>query len=363
MPARFHLNPAALSAAPLDGAGHGLLTWGKDVLRCWPHEYDCETENALWAHDAWPSFLGRAANPVRDCSFEPYAMNYAFHALYHWIPRGTSRDGKAVLFDVRSTDDIVRKQQNFYRAMAYIKHYPVQRTEDLQRDLGCCYGIYTQQVIPTIHSIAERMNFMDLALRLWEFNHTETFLERVTFAVDGFPIQVCRSSNAFLTRLLLSGKYKVFCVKGELMIALGPGFPINYSGPHIGVKHDSPMWKEKQRLRAQLYKWEYGLGDKAYVGCREILTEFKGKTGLTTEENEWNLTLQHYRGRVEHLIAEIVQSRNALNTKWRGSFSLLAAILKICAHMVALQERMKGPRYDVFGPWPVCPDHIVDAYG
>ena len=113
--------------------------------------------------------------------------------------------------------------------------------------------------------------------------------------------------------------------------------------------------------RAKLYPWEYGLGDKAYVGEAELLTEFKGK-GLSSSDIEWNLTLQHYRGRVEHLISELVQSRATLNSCWRGSFSLLAAILKIAANMVGLQERMKGPRYDVFGPWPVCPGHIVDMY-
>ena len=30
--------------------------------------------------------------------------------------------------------------------------------------------------------------------------------------------------------------------------------------------------------------------------------------------------------------------------------------------MVGLQERMKGPRYDVFGPWPVCPRHIAAQF-
>ena len=43
-------------------------------------------------------------------------------------------------------------------------------------------------------------------------------------------------------------------------------------------------------------------------------------------------------------------------------FSLLACIMKIVAHMVGLQERMNGPRYDVFGPWPHAPAHIVAAY-
>ena len=47
-----------------------------------------------------------------------------------------------------------------------------------------------------------------------------------------------------------------------------------------------------------------GLGDKAYVGEPEILTEFKG-SALTPQQRQWNLTVQHYRGRVEHLIKEI----------------------------------------------------------
>ena len=61
---------------------------------------------------------------------------------------------------------------------------------------------------------------------------------------------------------------------------------------------------------------------------------------LTRRQIEFNLTLQHYRGRVEHLISEMVQSRRALNTRWHGSFSLLAAVMKITAHMVGLQVRL-----------------------
>ena len=56
------------------------------------------------------------------------------------------------------------------------------------------------------------------------------------------------------------------------------------------------------------------------------------------------------------------EKEGILNTRWHGSFSLLAAIMKITAHMVGLQERMKGPRYDVYGPWPVCPPHIAALY-
>ena len=358
----FRLDLASLSLPPQHGS-IAVLRPGKDVLRCWPHDYDPAHENPIWSQSVtWPKFLGRNAAPKADCSFEPYAMNYTFDAMFPWIPSGVARDGKAVLFSIDAgRESFERKQQNFYRALAYITHYPTTSNNDLQARLGCSHGLFYEQVVPTIYSIASHISFLDFNLRLWEYNHTETFLERVTLATDGFPVTVCQPSNRFLARLLRSGKYKEYVVKGEYTIALGPGFPIEYCGPHIGVRHDSRLWMENHIRRAKIFKWEYGLGDKAYIGCPELLTEFKGSQ-LSAARLNWNLTLQHYRGRVEHLIGGLVQSRKTLSTKWRGSFSLLAAIMKICAHMHGLEERMKGPRYDVFGPWPVCPDHIVAAY-
>ena len=39
---------------------------------------------------------------------------------------------------------------------------------------------------------------------------------------------------------------------------------------------------------------KYGLGDKAYVGCPEYLTEIKG-SNVSRSVMEYNLTIQHYR--------------------------------------------------------------------
>ena len=75
----------------------------------------------------------------------------------------------------------------------------------------------------------------------------------------------------------------------------------------------------------------------------QLITEWKGRN-LTPQQREFNTTIQHYRGRVELLISEVVDGRAALCTTWRGSFSLLAAIMKSAVHMVGLQERMKGRR-------------------
>ena len=51
------------------------------------------------------------------------------------------------------------------------------------------------------------------------------------------------------------------------------------------------------------------------------------------------------------------------DTRWRGSYIGLCAVLRLVVHLCALEERMLGPRYDVFGPWPVCTRHrIVKRY-
>ena len=165
-----------------------------------------------------------------------------------------------------------------------------------------------------------------------------------------------------MRRLTKSGKYQDFVVKCDLGIALGPGFIVNYGGPNLGVRNDARMWLENRRRRAQMKPWEYAVGDKMYDGCPEFLTEFKNYGRLSPQHLAWNDMLQFYRGRNEHLVAAVKDGRAALDTRWRGSYTGLCAVIRIVMHMCALQERMLGPRYDVFGPWPVCPDHNARRY-
>ena len=70
---------------------------------------------------------------------------------------------------------------------------------------------------------------------------------------------------------------------------------------------------ENMERRRRLCPWEYGTGDKAYIGCPEILTEWKKPKGrsLSADQKEWNLLLQFYRARNEHLIpgVSIVKNR------------------------------------------------------
>ena len=44
----------------------------------------------------------------------------------------------------------------------------------------------------------------------------------------------------------------------------------------------------------------------------------------------------------------VTMTREALRSTWRGSYMFASAVN-------GLEERMKGPHYDVYGPWPVGP--------
>ena len=194
----------------------------------------------------------------------------------------------------------------------------------------------------------------------------------------------CSTTNRFVQRLLRANslhslnrnrkKYTEYCLKGEVANTLYgqpfehtggdvlPMFPVCTSPHphiltcigHIAIRHDSRIHKENAKRLASIKLWEFWLGDKAYVGCPEYLTESKKPIGgqLTALQTEWNLMIQHYRGRNEHLVNCIKRTRAALNTRWRGSYAGVCSVMHIAAHMTSLQERMHGPRYDVYGPWP-----------
>ena len=321
-----------------------------DPLNVWPHDWYPAVMNPKWAalYD-WRQCPGYSSGTVGDTGYADFVLNYTFSRYGHLLP--SSAKGEALFFDDETAVQLERKRKHFYAALVYIKSYP--KKNEMKRVLGVSHFVFTTLIRPTIYILATMVNFLDWQLRLWEYNHVEHFERAVTITVDCFPIRVSASSNRFVRRLTKSGKYKEYVFKGELTTMVATGLPVRYRGLFIGVRHDSRLWKENKNL--DMHPREYGIADKAYVGCPELVCEFK-KTkklpNLTSEMKEFNLILQFYRGRGEHSIAEIVQGRDALHTTWRGSYALLSAVTRLTVHMSTLQERMKGPRYDVYGPWP-----------
>jgi hypothetical protein len=335
-----------------------------DPLLCWPDKWSA-ADATQW-HDAmaWDDVPGYSAGVKADVGFEQSTVNYAFNYCFGGIPSRSDGESPVLLFDLRQgkrgEDDFRAKQRYFYAALKYGHQYP--RKQHMKSVLSLSQSTFSRFVKPTVYQCARRVDFIDWALRMWDYNHTEHFPERVLTSFDGFPLAVCGSKNKWVRRLTKSKKYQTYVLKCDLGVMIGPGFIVNYAGPQLGVRNDARMWLQNRKRRKRMHPWEYALGDKMYDGCPEFLTEFKDYGSLDSSMLAWNDMLQFYRGRNEHAVSEVKNGRAALDTRWRGSYAGLCAIVRLLIHMTALEQRMLGPRYDVFGPWPVCPDQIVAQY-
>lgn len=278
-----------------------------DPLRVWPDQYS-DIDNLAWASDPlgpWGGVQSFKKGIRKDTGLQPAVLNYAFMSLYDVIPCGEVKGEPR--YELKNDADLIARKRNFYAALSYIHKYPTY--EDMEERIGVSSFTFSRQVLPALYAMRDHAYFMDINLRFWDYNHTADFQERVLWSVDGYPVEVCASSNRFVRKLTKSGKYKTHVIKGDMMVMIGPGFPINNtfgcmhtpclrppaaaarratpkqpdlnlaSPPsprrHPGTKHDSPMWMDNAARRRLLRTWEYGLGDKAYIGCPEILTEWK----------------------------------------------------------------------------------------
>ena len=97
----------------------------------------------------------------------------------------------------------------------------------MESRIGVSSFTFSRQVLPALYNMSSHAYFMGMNLRFWDYNHTADFQERVLWSVDGYPMEVCASSNRFVRKLTKSGKYKTQVLKGDMMVMIGPGFPVS----------------------------------------------------------------------------------------------------------------------------------------
>ena len=155
---------------------------------------------------------------------------------------------------------------------------------------------------------------------------------------------------------LYAGKYKECTIKGHLIIAFH-GL-ILAETIHLGVDHDVHCWDDVlDDGDIVMMPDEWGLGDKAYVGCEQILAGIKPEaTHLGTF---WSSIISFYRGRVEvvTVIAKLKKHAwcHTVHTAFLGRFKSLCTFNEITTVMTAIAIRRKiasgKPIDEVCGPW------------
>lgn len=136
-----------------------------------------------------------------------------------------------------------------------------------------------------------------------------------------------------------SGKKKNFTLKYQVVRDLQTRKPIHIAGPYLGKVHDSKIWRmsgfgnflEEDNL--------FVLGDKGYVGCRQVhnvLKKNRGQKVLNELEKEYNRMISQKRIVIENHFAELkifkVLShtyRGDLNEHWK-IFAMCEILLIIC---------------------------------
>jgi hypothetical protein len=115
--------------------------------------------------------------------------------------------------------------------------------------------------VPIIIALGENVDMIRWADRLASDNHCFMFPVGVSGIVDCFPIRVQTPRKYAASRYLYQPKYG-FCVfKVQLVISL-KGEIVFASFPHLGVDHDSKIWKASlANGDMQFHDNEWILGD------------------------------------------------------------------------------------------------------
>ena len=163
----------------------------KDPLRVWPDEWRPDVDTVPWSKALdWSEVPGFAKSVKSDVGFEDFTVNYTFNYCFDSIPTRLASDESCLIFDMRTGEDgerdFLRKQQFFYSALKFVHQYPTKA--QMQDVLGLSQPTFHRYVQPTVYGCSRRVNFADWNLRLWDYNHTEHFVERVLTSFDGFPI-------------------------------------------------------------------------------------------------------------------------------------------------------------------------------
>jgi len=171
----------------------------------------------------------------------------------------------------------------------------------------------------------------------------------VTGSIDTFPIYIRRPKHSgFQSAMYNGGKYRKHIVKVQCIVNHA-GTIIWYSGPHLGTSADINLWRIYKPVN-ELYSNELLIGDKAYVGSKDILTEFKEYKyeEKTKKQKAWNRCIQWYRSSVEHAFAYLKRF-HILSGRFRGMISKsslrLAKALKILIHICTIYCRNHQMRY------------------
>ena len=265
---------------------------------------------------------------------------------------------------------LLRKKQQkmikvyFFLAFVYIRFYQPVDTFDRWLHWGrdkksVTKPTFYNNIIPIIYLCAEHLDEIRWDDRLAFGNHHELADDFITFICDGFPQLVWNPVDPLMRSLLfVPDKYAAVVYKLHIAIDL-VGNVVHFCGLHLGTTPDPLIW-ENTAASHPTERNEFGLGDLAYKGCDDIVTNFVALAQygpITALEDAYNKRMNKVRARVEHAVAEHVEGKQMFQGTYRGEPALLEASHLLYAHANRRARKFTGPKYPApsakYGPHPI----------
>jgi hypothetical protein len=198
-------------------------------------------------------------------------------------------------------------QRYYYLLMKYLHSVPTQDGPNctwaatMCTNLGgpCSLSAFYANSVPIGEVAAMHAKAFSWSDRLAPNNHHPLMPFYVTTAVDGFPVVIKQPKDKETFKLFNSGKYRLTCVRGELVICIGTGHIVAFGWPYRGCANDAKM-RTAEEANTPMLPNEIMIGDKAYKASTNCLTGYirPPHGSLTTEQKAFNNTFNGVRQRV-----------------------------------------------------------------
>jgi hypothetical protein len=121
---------------------------------------------------------------------------------------------------------------------------------------------------------------------------------------------------------------------------------IDWDGLYPGTDYDGHIFDNSN---LQFEPHELILGDGHYISCPQVITPIRKNQIQDDDDIAFNVVIQNYRARVEHVIG-FVTHHACFKTAWRGGINTLCNVLSVSINTsnVVLKAR---PHYQAIGPW------------
>lgn len=163
--------------------------------------------------------------------------------------------------------------------------------------------------------------------------------DNIRYVIDATECRIQKFSNWVLQAFFYSNKKKMHSIKYQIIVDALNGTIQDCYGPYCGSTHDNKIFKFwKEDTNFFLETAEQLLGDKGYVGSKNILTPIKKLKNreLSDNEKQFNKIIGNICCIVEQTFSR-VKKFHSVSQIWRHSLTKHELVFKLICKIINLE--------------------------